>query len=459
MLRGSRREGLEPEEYLGDDLQRRLDGYFGPALRSRHARAGEAARLDYALTVAFLRYARHRAFGRIEGRDVEPAWRGGSKPGAMVQALASRLDDEGPRASAESVEAAHPISRRLLASLRDHERIAAAGGWPGIPDGPPLRRGDEGERVALLRRRLGLTATGERSDRFDGSVQAAVSEFQRRHGLAPTGAVEGQTLAALNVPVQESIRQLRVNLERARWLPAELGERYILVNIPEAVLRLVEGDSVTLSMRAVVGKVSRPTPMLADKVTSIVLNPSWNLPPIVVAEDVLARPSETSAYLKEREIRVLRGWGKEASEVDPDSVRWERLDAASMPYRFRMEPGPRNALGRVKFLFPNDEHVYIHDSPERSLYRKEQRFFSSGCVRVEEARDLGKRLLRGSGWDEERVERVIASGQETSIALSDPIPVYLVYFTAWVDQDGQTQFRPDLYGRDDLLAVLLEQGI
>jgi murein L,D-transpeptidase YcbB/YkuD len=409
--------------------------------------------LDHSLTLSFLRYARHRAVGRLSARGLEPEWPESSLPVDLVDRVATGA----PRAAAESVEAANPYARRLLRALRSYDRIARAGGWPRIPDGEDLSAGSTGTRVTLVRSRLGVPATGPDTEVFDAGLRDAVRAFQKRHGLASTGRVDQFTLAALNVPVEDRIRQIGVNLERARWFPAEFGPRYILVNIPEAVLRVVEGDSVILRMRAVLGKVSRQTPMLADNVTSLVLNPSWNLPPVVIAEDVLASRSGASAYLKEKNITVFSDWGTDAREVDPDSIRWDRVTLEAMPYRLRMEPGPRNALGRVKFLFPNDEHIYIHDSPQRGLFRKDQRFFSSGCVRVEGARDLATYLLRESSrWTEQRVEAAVHSGEETSIALKDPVPVYLVYLTAWVGEEGEVHFRPDPYGRDALIAALSE---
>lgn len=453
MLRGSRLDGLDPGAYISDDLEEQLTRYFLPLSEARADRARDAARLDHSLTLSYLRYARHRAVGRVDRRSIEPRWPASAPPVDLVDRVASGS----PRAVAESVEAGNPYARHLLCALRSYDRIARAGGWPRIPDGPDLSMGSTGTRVMLLRGRLGVPATGPEHGRFDARLAGAVRGFQERHGLAVTGKVDRSTLAALNVPVEERIGQISMNLERARWFPSGFGSRYILVNIAEAALRVVENDSVILRMRAVLGKVTRQTPMLADNVTSLVLNPAWNLPPVVIAEDVLSSPMGASAYLKAKHIRVLSSWGSDAREVDPDSIRWDQVTIEAMPYRFWMEPGGLNALGRVKFLFPNDEHIYIHDSPQRSLFRKDQRFFSSGCVRVERARDLATYLLRESSrWTEARVEAAVASGVETSIALRNPIPVYIVYLTAWVGEDGEVHFRPDLYGRDAQIAALME---
>ncbi len=371
----------------------------------------------------------------------------------------NRLEVEGPGEAVRSVEARHPIYQRLMRALREYRAMYAAGGWIQIPDGAELAPGSKGTRVTMVRRRLQLNVEGPDSAAFDAKLKAAVERFQRLNGLKATGKVDKPTLAELNVPVEGRIRQIELSLERARWLPADFGARYILVNIPEAVLRVVERDSVVFSTRAVVGKSGRQTPVLVDTMTSLVLNPAWNLPPVVVDEDVLPKLAKNTEYLKKKNIKVYRGWGKEAREIHPDSVKWARWTARTMPYNLRMEPGPANALGRVKFLFPNDEHIYIHDSPQRSLYSKEQRQYSSGCVRVERARDLAAYLLGESPrWDKERLAEAFAAGEERSVALRKPIPVYLIYLTAWVGDDGAMHFRPDLYGRDELLAVMLADG-
>jgi len=459
IFRSARLVGLEPADYLGSDLELRLAAYYRVTEVDRAQRAFEAADLDLALTSSFLRYARHKAMGRVDPRQIDPDWPTALQTSGFVEAVANHLEAGGPREALEAIEARHPQYRSLLLALRDYRRIEVAGGWPLIPEGPDLARGSKGPRVMMVRERLLGQPDGEGSSAFDASLKAAVEGFQKRHGLNATGKVDRSTLAALNVPVDERIRQIELSLERARWFPADFGSRYILVNIPEAVLRVVEQDSVVFSTRAVVGKASRQTPVLVGTMTSLVLNPSWNLPPVVIEEDVLPKLTKSTDYLKEKNIKVLRGWGKYAREVHPDSVKWAKQTVKSMPYHLRMDPGPANALGRVKFLLPNNEHIYIHDSPQRSLYRKEQRLYSSGCVRIERARELAAYLLsESSRWDKDRLAETFASGVEKSVALRKPIPVYLIYLTAWVGNDGAVHFRPDLYGRDEKLAARLGES-
>lgn len=456
LFRSSRLQGLEPREYLTAALESRITGYYRIAESNRVDRALTAARLDVALTSSFLRFAQHKSSGRIDPHLLEPDWPVAPQADRFVEGLVERLVADGPVRAVEAFEARHPMYRGLAGVLREYRGIEAAGGWVQVPAGPDMAVGNKGARVSLLRQRLGVQTAGMDSASFDGALKSAVEEFQKHHGLNATGKVDKATLAALNVPVEERIRQIELSLERARWLPADFGSRYIVVNIPEAMLRVVESDSVVFSSRAVVGKAERQTPVLLDTMTSLVLNPYWNLPPVVIDEDVLPKLTKNTDYLKQKNVKVYRGWGKGQREIHPDSVRWSRWTSKTMPYHLRMDPGPANALGRVKFLFPNGEHIYIHDSPQRSLYRREQRQFSSGCVRVERARDLAAYLLNGSPrWDKERLAEAFASGEEQSVSLRNPIPVYIVYLTAWVDADGVPHFRPDLYGRDELLAVML----
>ena len=459
LFRASGLQGLEPRAYYPAELEALLADYHRISAADRAQRAREAARLDLALTTSFLRFARHTSVGRVDPHRFEPKWPVAPQAPGFVEGLVNRLEVDGPGEAVRSVEARHPIYQRLMRALREYRAIYAAGGWEEIPDGPELAPGSKGTRVAMVRKRLQLNAGGPDSAAFDANLAAAVERFQRLNGLKPTRKVDRPTLAELNVPVEKRIGQIELSLERARWLPSDFGARYILVNIPEAVLRVVERDSVVFSTRAVVGKAGRQTPVLVDTMTSLVLNPSWNLPPVVVDEDVLPKLTKNTDYLKQKNIKVYQGWGKEAREINPDSVRWARWTSRTMPYNLRMEPGPANALGRVKFLFPNDEHIYIHDSPQRSLYSKEQRLYSSGCVRVERARDLAAYLLGESPrWDRERLAEAFAAGEERSVALRKPIPVYLIYLTAWVGADGAMHFRPDLYGRDESLAGMLADG-
>jgi murein L,D-transpeptidase YcbB/YkuD len=300
---------------------------------------------------------------------------------------------------------------------------------------------------------------------FDRALEAAVRGFQRRHGLAPDGRVGEATLAALNVPVAERIRQLELNLERWRWLPADLGNRYIVVNLPGYDLRVVErqrgangdGETTVMDMRTVVGRTELPTPAMSATITQIVLNPFWNIPADIAEKEMIPELAKDPAYLAKRQIKVLsREKGRHA--VDPRKIDWES-EGWRFEYRLRQEPGPRNSLGQLKFVLANPFGIYLHDTPKRSLFRQLKRAISHGCIRVEHPHELAAYLLAGTQWSRDAIASVVASDKRKFIDLPGPVPVYLVYFTAWVDEDGNAQFRDDVYGDDAALDAALRTEV
>lgn len=475
-LRSAREHGLPPNDYhaarieslLSElDAGRQPGGAGGPG-PGTDRRLRLLAELDLLLTDAFLSYGSHLVSGRVDPRSIDPLWTVNGRERDMA-ALLDRTLEEGrsPQAVLAEIAPRHPGYARLQEALIAYRRLASAGGWPTVPGGPALRAGDAGPRVAALRRRLeasgDLSADDGRPDAvpdtvFGDALDASVRSFQRRHGLEPDGIVGEGTLGALNVPAESRVRQIERNLERWRWLPAELGETHLRVNIADFGLELVEGDSTVLSMRAVVGRDYRQTPVFSDTMRYVVLNPTWTVPRSIAARDILPRLKESISYLEEQGMVVYGGWSPDARPVDPSAVDWARLSADSLPYRFVQRPGPLNALGRVKFMFPNQFSVYIHDSPARSLFGRSVRSFSSGCIRVERPLELLDHVLRGSEqWSPANLRGALETGRERTIRLPRELPVHIEYWTAWVSgEEGTVHFRPDVYGRDARLASALE---
>jgi murein L,D-transpeptidase YcbB/YkuD len=259
-------------------------------------------------------------------------------------------------------------------------------------------------------------------------------------------------IAALDVPVERRVHQIELNLERWRWVPDSLGERHLVVNIPEFVLRVVEHDRTVSAMRVVVGKPSWPTPVLSAQVRYIVFNPLWNVPATIGASEVLLEVQKDPDYLARNNIRVYEGTEGNALEVDPASIRWDMLSPEDMPYAFRQDPGPANPVGHVKFMCPNPFNVYLHDTPSGQYFRRIDRAFSHGCVRVEKPLVLAEYVLGAApGWDAKGIEAAIDTSRNSAVTVPQPLPVHLFYFTAWVDEQGEVEFRRDLYGLDDLL--------
>lgn len=340
-------------------------------------------------------------------------------------------------------------------ALVHYQQLAAQGGWPQITVGPALHEGDMDERIHFLRKRLAasgdLAAPLDQGVFFDELLKEAVQKFQTRHGLTADGVVGARTLTELNVPINERIRQLAASLERCQPLPSLLEPRHILVNIADFTLKLYENGKLRLSMPVIVGRTYRQTPVFNGRISSLVLNPGWEVPHSIATKDLLPKIQKDPAYLKQSGFRVFRDW-KSGTEMDPASINWAQLSPARFPYRLRQEPGPANALGRVKFPFPNPYNVYLHDTPAQALFQQDSRTFSSGCIRLAKPLDLAVYLLQGTPLGSlEALTAALSSGKTKAVPIPSPIAIHIAYMTAWVDHEGIIQFRRDIYNRDPAL--------
>ncbi len=455
--------GLFPEDYRLPDLTTiRIAGVsFSDALSLTEL--APHVQFDVMLTEGLLRYAQDLSQGRISPEMLSEQRSDQRRPstGDIPAELAAALKQSRLKAYIESLHPRGEAYHGLKKALQQYEQIQRSGGWPTIAPGPTLRPGDFGPRVDALRGRLLVTqdlpadSPGDHSA-YDPVTKAAVVQFQIRHGLNPDGLVGKGTLAELNIPVGERISRLQLNMERWRWLPDSLGDRYLLVNIPAFTLSVVETGTPVHTLRAIVGRKHRQTPILSGRISYLEFNPYWNIPPKIARKDILPKVIGDPAYLARQGIRVFDSWDGQARELDPAGIAWENLSASTFPYRLRQDPSDLNALGQVKFMFPNHHSVYIHDTPGKALFQEDERIFSSGCVRVDAPMVLARYLLRNQGWDPARLEAAMGNGRRQTVVLDDPIPVHLVYFTAWVDEDGRVQFRPDVYGHDRRLLAALK---
>jgi L,D-transpeptidase YcbB len=406
-----------------------------------HYRAG----IDMLLTEGFLRLARDLVTGTLDPAEAGIDWRIETERPRAGIVLERLLAGGDPREIVEHLRPSIPYYERMRVALAHYRAAAARGGWPELPAGPPLKPGERSPTVTLLRQRLLLgadteearLARGGEADAafFDDELKQAVQRFQRRHGIEPDGAVGGITRKELNHTVDERIAEMKLNLDRWRWLPNELGERFVLVNIAGFELELVDDGRVLESMNVVVGRLDRPTPVFADSIRFVVVNPYWNVPNGIFRRDVLPALQRDPYYLARNNMEFANG-------------------------RVRQRPGPRNALGRFKFMFPNDYDVYLHDTPEGDLFSRTRRDFSSGCIRIERPYDFAKLLLDlQTDAGSERVERMLTHWNERWIRLDRALPIYLLYFTAWVEEDGTVRFHHDVYGRDARLEEQFEQRL
>jgi murein L,D-transpeptidase YcbB/YkuD len=335
------------------------------------------------------------------------------------------------------------------AAVQLYQSIVARGGWGETPPGPELKIGAKSKAVQALRRRLigsgDLDPVAGMGPIFDSFVEAAVERFQLRHGLSPTGVVNDATLAELNVPAEARLQQLETNIVRLRAFSGDLGERFVMVNIPSASVETVENGVVYSHHAAGVGKIDRQSPIMQAKATEVNFNPFWTVPPSLIKKDLIPKMQADPNYLTDEKIRVFN---KDGQEVSPQSINWNSDEATH--YKYRQDQGADlNSLGFVRVNIPNPYGVYMHDTPSKGIFGDDFRFVSSGCVRVQDVRDYVAWLLKDNpGWGRDQIDEVIRTGERLDVKLTKPVNVYWVYITAWATPDGIVQFRPDVYQRD-----------
>jgi len=451
--------GLAPNDYASTAAR---DGIDAASRASSSTRATMLARADLRLTASLAALLDDLLTGRVDPRSVERGWHIGTNRAVAAERILS---------SVAAMRTGTPI-RTLLAELRPdygvyaalveglarYRTIAGEGGWPRLPESIVLRQRDSSAAVSTLRRRLaaeGFLGTAAGGNSVDGELAGAIAEFQRRHGLEADSVLGAATRRALNVPAEHRVEQIDANLERLRWLPARLGDRFVVVNIPAFSLYGYVGDQRVLSMRVVVGDelVSRRTPIFADTMEYVEFAPYWNVPRSIAVNEILPKARRDRSYLGRNGFQILRGWGDDAPVVDPATLS----DAAlvSSRYRVRQLPGPNNALGQVKFMFPNDYNIYLHDTPAKLLFDEADRAHSHGCVRVADPLALAEFVLHDrADWSRDRIETALGGGRRTRATVRPGVPVYLLYLTAFV-RDGAVAFRDDIYDRDDRLIRAL----
>jgi len=350
------------------------------------------------------------------------------------------------------------VATRNYAALQQALAVyenAAAHPWPTISSKVRLLKpGMKNIYVMALRSRLEATGELKNSDNmgldvYDDTLENAVMAFQACHGLNPDGIVGNDTRTELNIPPQQRIKQIQVNMARWAKLSGELGDHYIMVNVPAYRLDLVENGNTVLSMRAIVGKPTRPTPEISSTVTRIIFNPYWNVPKLIAQKDIVPKILNDPGYLDEMHIKVINREEDNAPEINPEEIDWQTASEEGFKYHFRQDPGENNALGLVKFEFQNSHDVYMHDTPAKDLFDADKRAFSSGCIRLERPFDLVTYLMQENiNWSDERMQDILEEGKTSYIKIARPMPVIITYLTAWVDDDGNLQFRDDIYGLD-----------
>jgi len=441
-------DGLEPGDFLARELAA-LDGH-------------DAIARELIATEALARLAFTLRFGKANPNALEPDWNytrafGTTDP---VRWLREAIAHPDLSALLNGLRPNGPYYRGLVAALAAQRALAAQGGWPALPAGDTLKPGVHDARVAALRTRLAvelpLAATDDPTH-YDPALVTAVTLFQRDHGLAADGAVGRATLAALNLPVAARTAQVRVNLERIRWVYRDLGREFVAVNIAGYEAAYLVDGTVRWRGRAIVGRPYRQTPIFRDELVYLELNPTWTVPPTIFREDYLPRLRRNPGFLREKKLRVVDPNG---GPVNAAGIAWGQVRASTFPYYLRQDPGPDNALGRIKFMFPNEHAVYLHDTPARELFAQPERSFSSGCIRIEKPLELAEQLLRDPArWNLATLEAELKTLKTRRVNLPQRVPILLLYLTAFPDEDGRVQFRRDVYGRDAAVLAALDGPI
>jgi murein L,D-transpeptidase YcbB/YkuD len=446
-------EGLNPQDYSLAEI-RSSTGSASPSTNPF-----QAADRDLLLTTAFLRLAANFFCGKEDPVTQHPEWNilftmGGADPLTPIE---MELTSQSILQAIDSWKVHHPYYQRLKQALATYRAIRAKGGWEPIPGGGVLKIGMSGPEVAALRRRLAAEdlelspATDQQS--FDAGLQEALRRFQGRYSLKTDGMVGSGTLAALNVPVNDRIDQIRVNLERCRWVLKDLDDTFVLVNIAGFRVAYLKHNQIVWSSKVQVGRPYRDTPVFRSQITYLELNPTWTVPPTILAKDIIPAVKKNPAYLGKKNLKVI---DQEGRVINPSAVNWSKYPQQPFPYMLRQDPGTSNSLGLIKIIFPNQYNVYLHDTPHRELFEQEERTFSSGCIRVEHPLELAELLLDNpTRWGIENLRSAVAKGKTQRISLPRPVPVLLMYMTVTVDKNGVVFFKSDPYKRDPALL----QGI
>lgn len=457
-LRNASEHGLCGSDYLLAELEGLLRIQAEFARHNLPLAPDNRAVLDLFLSQAFLTYATHMVEGQVDPALTHVDWRARRRKADLIKLLKYAIDSHRLAQVLEDLIPPHEEYRQLILALEKYREISARGGWPNIPAGPSIGVGGRDERLPLLRELLQRTGDMEENHLatldYDQQTEAAVRLFQRRHGLVDDGVVGLKTLEALNVSVEDRIRQIELNLERWRWMPKSFGERYVRVNVADFSLEIIENNETVLHMPVIVGTSYRKTPVFSARMSYLEFAPYWTVPPTILREDKLPQIKHNPGYLDEKHFRIIARAG-EGEFVDPGNIDWALVEADDFPGHLRMEPGPWNPLGRVKFMFPNRFNVYLHDTNETYLFDKNIRSFSSGCIRVKRPRELASYLLKDE-LEAERIDELFEATVPKRVPI-DPLPVHIQYWTAWVGREGRVHFRQDLYFRDVDLDVALTE--
>ncbi len=451
-------EGLNPNDYHLERLKK-----LAKEVKSNN-NPEKTADLDLLMTDAILLYAKHLMTGKVDQSKIREGWEvpPNKLPENAEELLKNALNHENLTAAITSLEPDNFMYVHLRNGLNNYRRIAKNGGWPTISPGQVLKLDVEDARVIVLRKYLiingdlSASTTVENESVFDKDVENAVKQFQFRHNLNQDGVIGKSTLQVINVPIEQRINEIRINMERARWVIHHLPKDFMVVNIAGYNVRRITNEKTAFYSRVIVGKHYHETPIFKGTLKYIEINPTWTLPYSIATKETLPKLQKDPAYLAKHNMIIMDRSGK---ELDPSTIDFNKLSRGNFPYTVRQKAGPHNALGQVKFIFPNQHAVYLHDTPARGLFAREERAFSHGCIRLDQKWELFLNLVGDDGWDMARINEVLNSGVTTRVNLKKPIEILLLYWTAGADKQDKLYFNKDVYDRDPEVLTELDKPI
>ena len=449
------RHGLHPNDYHLSLIEK----YIGKIVPFMPMDPEDMMKLDVLLTDAFLFLGLHLYYGRVDSENEGKSW----KIQRKAPELQFNVKLEEALVFNDVANALNLLAPRYRAYWLMKENLAfflsiAGEPWPAILTDTIVKPGESNQIIPEIRKRLiklRYPLSDSISVNYDIDFEKRLKSFQADWGLNADGIIGKGTLLALNSKPLKLINQLKVNMERFRWLPLKVTEKYIMVNIANYRLLMIDGADTLISMRVVVGKEYRETPVFNARMTYIVFSPSWTVPPTILKNDVIPELKKGSDYLTKKNMKILRSDG---SEILYKEINWENISRNNFPYMVRQIPGSDNALGKVKFMFPNSNNIYIHDTPTKGTFARDDRAVSSGCIRIEKPFELAELLLYDlPEWTSAQIHNSMQQKKEQTVRLKTPIDVILLYLTAWTDGNGRVQFRKDIYGHDEIVLNALNQ--
>jgi L,D-transpeptidase YcbB len=457
------REGLEEDNYEFEQINPLMQEVYNG---SPEVNLAKMLQLDVWLTSAYLTYGTHLLKGRIDPSALNGRWHSEPRQVDLAQHLQQAIENNQIEESLMALNPPHDAYVQLRNAFLYYRELADRGGWPEVKkddDNPVLEKGDTSESVASLRERLRIEGDynvqelqGQNPQVYDEYVEMAVEKFQKRYGLEVDGKTGPATLAALNTPAEDRAEQIRLNMERMRWLPEDFAKDAIVVNVPEFKLRVYEGREEVMRMKVVVGREYRSTPVFNDQMQYLEFSPTWNVPMSIARKDILPALKKDPGYALRNNFEIYRSWDEDAEQVNPHHVNWSAMQESDFNFRVVQQPGPQNSLGQVKFMFPNNMAIYLHDTPAEHLFDRTERTYSSGCIRVERPVELADYLLESH--DRSQIRNLMNEPEPKAITVGGrDVAVQIVYKTAWVDEGGVTHFRDDIYGHDETQLAAIEK--